>query len=75
MDSISSREYLLGAASSTIVEPTGIAARMEGSSDADTGSDEFGWFRAWLEGVVDVRRKVRVPFMVRAGRDLHGQLS
>jgi hypothetical protein len=70
----SSREYLRGAVLSTTVEPTGMAARIAGSSEGAEGSEGFGWLNAWLEGVVDVRRKVRVPFAVRPGLD-HSPLA
>lgn len=47
---------------------------MAGSSEGAEGSEGCGWLNTWLDGVVDVRRKVRVPFVVRPGLD-HSPLA
>lgn len=51
---------------SKLVEPTGMAEITAGSAEADWLASEFCiWLlRDWLEGVVDIRRKVRVPPLV-----------
>lgn len=46
-------------------------AEMTAGSADWMDSEACIWFRDWLEGVVDVRRKVRVPPLVDLpGRDL-----
>jgi hypothetical protein len=71
IDNNSSLEYLGGwELVSTWEEPTGMAEMTAGSAVVDESDSGRVWVAFWLEGVVEVRRKVMVPLVDRPGRDL-----